>query len=108
MAAAYQHRIEGDSILVLTFANKQAMNVLLDPISDTIDGPIKNRSGHNFPAQHVTKAHPLHRFIAKLQSESKGSAKINYVVGFVKVSAALLLPHASTADADACACCGGV
>lgn len=50
-------------ILILNFkGDKQKMNVLLDPISNVYEGILRNREGHNFPAQHIPKGHPLHAY----------------------------------------------
>lgn len=77
---ALHHRLE-DGILVLVFKNKDEMNAYLDPISNAMEGVIKNRTGHNFPISFVTKGHALQAFISKLEPSS---GKVKYVVGFVK------------------------
>ena len=35
--------LDNGTIVVLRFQNPETMNQLLDPISDRVDGPIKNR-----------------------------------------------------------------
>jgi hypothetical protein len=46
--------VDGGVIVVLRFQGSDAMNAMLDPISNRVDGPIKNRMGHNFPRDEMT------------------------------------------------------
>jgi hypothetical protein len=46
-----------DHILILRFISKTNMNKILDPISDSYEGKIINRIGHNFPIEYVTNDH---------------------------------------------------
>jgi hypothetical protein len=38
------------------------MNAILDSISNTYEGPLKNREGHNFPALYIPKSHILEKY----------------------------------------------
>jgi len=61
-----QHKINiiiKNDILILNFkGNKNAMNELLDPISNKYEGIIINREGHNFPSCNIPKQHLLEKF----------------------------------------------
>ena len=66
MPPPYELQLVDGCIAVLRFAAVAVMNALLDPISDRVDGPIRNRQGHNFPAAEMSReelqvsaAHPL-------------------------------------------------
>ncbi len=49
-----------DSVLIAHFGgDKGKMNNVLDCISNTYEGPIPNREGHNFPASYIPRDHVL-------------------------------------------------
>ena len=56
--------MDGGCIVVMRFTAAAPMNTLLDPISDRVDGPIRNRMGHNFPRDELTTAE-LQRVLPK-------------------------------------------
>ena len=56
--------MDGGCIVVMRFTSAAPMNTLLDPISDRVDGPIRNRMGHNFPRDELTTAE-LQRVLPK-------------------------------------------
>ena len=56
--------MDGGCIVVMRFTSAAPMNILLDPISDRVDGPIRNRMGHNFPRDELTTAE-LQRVLPK-------------------------------------------
>jgi hypothetical protein len=65
-------------VLILQFSNRDEMNVLLDPISDLVDGKLAiPRQGHNFPVSHVNKSHSV------LYKLIKGDSKIQYIVAYL-------------------------
>ena len=64
-----------NSILIINFDNKTKMNQLLDNISNMVDGIIKNREGHNFPADLIPPNHLL----------SKYKNKCKYVIGIYNI-----------------------
>jgi hypothetical protein len=52
--APFEAQLLEGRIVVLRWTDAEAMNKLLDPISDRVDGPIKNRLGHNFSWAEMT------------------------------------------------------
>lgn len=61
-----------DSILIIHFkGDKKKMNEFLDPISNTYEGVIINREGHNFPSSFIPKKHNLFQY----------KDKCKYVIG---------------------------
>jgi len=52
-----------DQVLILNFkGNKTLMNQMLDCLSNVYEGSLKNREGHNFPADYITKDHFLWKY----------------------------------------------
>lgn len=52
-----------DEILILHFhGKKEEMNNMLDNISNSYEGVMKNRDGHNFPIDFVPKNHFLYNY----------------------------------------------
>ena len=63
-------------ILIVKFNNQKYMNLMLDSLSDTYEGIIKNRLGHNFPSEYIpNKNHIL----------SPYKNKTKYVVGVYNI-----------------------
>ena len=53
-----------NEILIIHFnGKKREMNETLDVISNNYEGIIKNREGHNFPSQFISKNHLLSKYI---------------------------------------------
>jgi hypothetical protein len=70
-----------NNIMVVNFCgNKKLMNDILDPLSTAYEGPLVNRQGHNFPAEHIIKGHILYPY----------KSKCKYVIG---VTSTLSLQH---------------
>jgi hypothetical protein len=81
MAPQVEYQVVEDCIVILRFQSPDSMNQLLEPISNRVDGPIKNRMGHNFPRDEMTKEE-LERIIPKnLHKNCK------YVIACVKGNA---------------------
>ena len=52
-----------NQVLILHFeGNRTKMNEVLDVLSNSYEGVIHNREGHNFPSSFITKSHILHRY----------------------------------------------
>jgi hypothetical protein len=66
----YTTQIKND-ILIIRFNNQKHMNNILDPLSNTYEGTIINRIGHNFPISYIPENHILAPF----------KVKAKYVVG---------------------------
>jgi len=60
-----------DQLMILRFKSNTYMNQILDPISNSYEGIILNRLGHNFPIEYVPDNHCL----------SKYKKLVKYVVG---------------------------
>ncbi|KAG1677571.1 hypothetical protein FOA52_014469 [Chlamydomonas sp. UWO 241] len=84
MAPPSELQIVDGCIAVLRFASADVMNPMLDPISDRVDGPIKNRQGHNFPKAEMTQPE-LARVLPKNVQYS-----VRYVIACVKGNAQTL------------------
>mmetsp|Transcript_40695 Transcript_40695/g.90475 ORF Transcript_40695/g.90475 Transcript_40695/m.90475 type:complete len:173 (-) Transcript_40695:68-586(-) len=81
---AYELQLVDDCIAVLRFPSMDVMNELLDSISNRVDGPIKNRQGHNFPKSEMSREE-LDRVLPKnLQKTCR------YVIACVKGNAQTL------------------
>ncbi len=66
-----------DNILIINFkGDRQKMNELLDPISNSYEGLIINRTGHNFPSEYIPVKHQLYKY----------KCKIKYVVGVYRTT----------------------
>lgn len=48
-----------DQLMILRFKSEKYMNQILDPISNSYEGIISNRLGHNFPIEFVPDNHIL-------------------------------------------------
>lgn len=71
---SYQLDIREGAVALLRFKTRNAMNIMLDPISNALEGTIANRLGHNFAVNDTDKAHQALR-------KSLGLSKqIRYVV----------------------------
>ncbi len=81
MPPAFESQLVDGCIVVLRFASADAMNRLLDPISDRVDGPIRNRQGHNFPYSMLTEEE-LRRVVPKDMQKA-----CRYVIACVKGNA---------------------
>ena len=63
-------------ILIIKFNDQKYMNLMLDSLSDTYEGIIENRLGHNFPSNYIPdKNHIL----------SPYKSKTKYVVGVFNI-----------------------
>lgn len=80
--------LDGGSIVVLRWLDAVVMNKLLDPISNRVDGPIKNRLGHNFPF-HEMNATEL-KMVAALLPKSKGKCSYRYLIACMRGDAQTL------------------
>ena len=82
LAPPYElQQVDGGLIVVMRFQGSDAMNAMLDPISNRVDGPIKNRMGHNFPRDEMTSGE-LQRVLPKHVQKP-----CRYVVACVKGNA---------------------
>lgn len=79
--------LEGQ-IVVLRWTDSDAMNKLLDPISDRVDGPIKNRLGHNFPWSEMTKEEAGR--VSSLLPKNKAKQTYSYLIACMKGNAQTL------------------
>lgn len=77
MKAKFTSLIRGE-ILELTFFNTKIMNEHLDEISDSVEGEMKGRVGHNFPLSRSM----INKY--KWIKDIIGNKKITYVIAFVK------------------------
>jgi hypothetical protein len=50
-------------ILTIRFESKIEMNTTMDKISNRYEGELKNREGHNFPAEFVVKTDEIYKFV---------------------------------------------
>ncbi len=70
-----------DDILIINFkGHKDKMNYLLDGISNSYEGIIKNRQGHNFPINLIPDNHKL----------AKYKNKCKYLIAVINIK---FLPH---------------
>jgi len=63
--------IQNDILIANFRGNKDYMNLILDPLSNSYEGIIINREGHNFPSIFITQNHPFYKY----------KNKCKYVIG---------------------------
>ena len=88
MAPPCEVQLLDGQIVVLRWTDASAMNRTLDPISDRVDGPIKNRLGHNFPWAEMTKDEAQR--VLSLLPKSKGKQSYAYLIACMKGNAQTL------------------
>jgi hypothetical protein len=59
----YQITKSDNRILVIRFSSKDKMNAILDKVSNRYEGELKNREGHNFPADSVIKTDEIYKYV---------------------------------------------
>ncbi len=64
-------RNEGNVLIVHFGGNRKKMNEVLDVLSNSYEGIIKGREGHNFPSSYIVKDHVLYPY----------KSKCKYVIG---------------------------
>ncbi len=66
-----------NNILIINFkGNRHKMNEILDPVSNSYEGLIINRTGHNFPSNYIPDVHILFKY----------KTQCKYVVGIYRTT----------------------